>query len=332
MGLRKQQLQDWLQSCFPQQTFSLEPASSDASFRRYFRVFVEDETYIAMDAPPDKENCLPFVLIDQALVDHGVHAPDIIAQNLAAGFLLLSDLGSQCYLDQLGPESVDALYGDALDSLHHMQTLDAQHLPPYDEALLKREIDLFSEWFLGRLLGIEADFSATSQSLIESALEQPRVFVHRDFHSRNLMVVADNNPGVIDFQDAVCGPVTYDLASLLRDCYISWPDDRVYDWVEAFRLRGYSDTEPEVFRRWFDLMGVQRHLKAIGIFARLYLRDGKTGYLKDIPRTLGYIQNLLQRYPQLDSLGVVLAQQNVAETFSEFLRAFKAQQAQQAQQ
>lgn len=311
MDSRTQALESWLHQCFPNTTFSMEPASNDASFRRYFRVFLGEQTWVAMDAPPDKEDCIPFIQIARMLTDHGVHAPEILHQDLGQGFLLLSDLGSTWYLDVLNDQTVDALYGDALDTLLHMQTIEVsdQSLPPYDEALLTREMDLFRDWFLADFLEIQPDASLDSvwDALIQSALDQPKVFVHRDYHSRNLMHLADRNPGVIDFQDAVHGPVTYDLASLLRDCYIAWPDAKVYGWVENVRQScieaGHvSDCSAETFRRWFDLMGVQRHLKAIGIFARLYLRDGKPGYLKDMPRTLNYILNLQGRYQELEPL------------------------------
>ena len=311
MDPRTQQMQTWLKSCFPDQSFSFEPASNDASFRRYFRVFVEQQTWVAMDAPPDKEDCEPFIRIAQLLTSHGVHAPEIIKQDLDQGFLLLSDLGSTWYLDDLNDQTADALYADALDALRHMQTIDCSKtpVPVYDRALLTREMDLFHDWFLEQFLAIPSGdaFIRVWDVLIQSALEQPRVFVHRDYHSRNLMVLPVNNPGVIDFQDAVYGPVTYDLVSLLRDCYIAWPDAQVYGWVESYRQslishQQLSDCSADTFRRWFDLMGVQRHLKAIGIFARLFLRDGKPGYLKDIPRTLNYIQQLKGQYAEIDPL------------------------------
>lgn len=311
MDSRTQALENWLHQCFPNSTFSMQPASNDASFRRYFRVFLGEQTWVAMDAPPDKEDCIPFIQIARMLTDHGVHAPEILHQDLDRGFLLLSDLGSTWYLDVLNDQTVDALYGDALDTLLHMQTIEVsdQALPAYDEALLTREMDLFRDWFLADFLEIQPDLSLDSvwDALIQSALDQPKVFVHRDYHSRNLMHLADRNPGVIDFQDAVHGPLTYDLASLLRDCYIAWPDAKVYGWVETVRQScieagRVSDCSAETFRRWFDLMGVQRHLKAIGIFARLYLRDGKPGYLKDMPRTLNYILNLQGRYQELEPL------------------------------
>jgi aminoglycoside/choline kinase family phosphotransferase len=236
--------------------------------------------------------------------------PQILQQDLRQGFLLLSDLGSQPYLDALNAQSVERLYGDALGALAVMQAcVSADELPPYNETLLRREMALFPDWFLTTHLGLE--LSESEQQLLadafgllaDNAQAQPQVFVHRDYHSRNLMV-CDHNPGILDFQDAVHGPVTYDLVSLLRDCYIAWPREQVEEWVQ-----GYHDIAldhgiirspmSEQFLRWFDLMGVQRHLKAIGIFARLNHRDGKPGYLNDIPRTLGYVEEVSGRYPAL---------------------------------
>ncbi|MDZ7829315.1 MAG: phosphotransferase [Halofilum sp. (in: g-proteobacteria)] len=288
------------------------PASSDASFRRYFRVATPDGPVILMDAPPEFEDSHPFVDIDQRLRDAGVNVPRILAADLEQGFLLLSDLGDDIYLGQLDADNADALYGDALTALVAMQAHgDCRGLPPYDAALLHREMALFPDWLLERHLGLDLRdarpaLSATFERLAASALEQPRVFVHRDYHSRNLMHTARDNPGILDFQDAVAGPVTYDLVSLLRDCYVAWPDERVDDWIEHYlRLAGDAgiDTgDAARFRRWFDLMGVQRHLKASGIFARLYHRDGKAGYLPDIPRTWGYIRARFGQYEELEPL------------------------------
>lgn len=333
MGQRKQGLLDWLETILDHQPFRIEPASNDASFRRYFRVYVADRTWVVMDAPPDKEDCVPFLRIARALTAHGVHAPDIIAENLEQGYLLLSDLGSEWYLDALTGPSADGLYGDAFAALSLMQGIDcnALLLPAYDAALLRREMDLFTEWYLPQLLQVPVEFESDEvwSALIDAALEQPRVFVHRDYHSRNLMVVPDRNPGVIDFQDAVCGPITYDLVSLLRDCYIDWPDERVYAWVaqvrQSLQAQGQLlDCSETTFRRWFDLMGVQRQLKAIGIFARLYLRDGKPGYLKDIPRTLNYILQLGDRYPEIRDLQTYLKQQRIAERMQDYLKHMTA--------
>lgn len=305
-------LQEWLVT----QGFAdyeIAPASADASFRRYFRVIHNGESHIVMDAPPDKEDCLPFVRIGAALRGFGMNVPQVLAQDLKQGFLLLSDLGNRQYLDELNDGTVDRLYWDAIDALIRMQAAGKPDmLPPYDEALLQREMSLFPEWLLADLLKIEMDERArlmlaqTFQTLTASALKQRRVWVHRDYHSRNLMLCEGDNPGVLDFQDAVFGPLTYDLASLLRDCYIEWPRSRVEAWLDYYRREAAEagvlhHVERAKFIEQFDLMGMQRHLKAAGIFARLYLRDGKQGYLKDIPRTLAYILDVAARYPELRS-------------------------------
>jgi aminoglycoside/choline kinase family phosphotransferase len=309
-------LKKWLSEATDVKDIELRPASGDASFRRYFRFEIGDgATRIAMDAPPDLEDCRPFVRICRAFEALGLHVPHIFAQDLDRGFLLLSDLGSRLYLDALSGESVDRLYGDALEALVVIQAgAPPEGLPPYDRKLLLQEMELFREWLARRQLGL--DLSEQEQGMLDrvfdrladSALEQPQVCVHRDYHSRNLMVTASPNPGILDFQDAVLGPVTYDLVSLLRDCYIRWPRERVETWaMNYYRLAVQSGVLPDehegAFLRWFDLMGVQRHLKAAGIFARLNQRDGKPDYLKDIPRTLGYILELVPDYPELAELG-----------------------------
>lgn len=294
----------------------LEPASSDASFRRYFRVFTDRGRYVAMDAPPEKEDCGPFVRIAGYLDAVGVNAPRIVEAQPATGFLLLTDLGEKRYLEVLkaAPGRARALYADALDALVRMQQEGKAYqtrLPPYDRALLDRELALFRGWLCDRHLGLafnaadEAAWRTTRRFLVAEALSQPRVFVHRDYHSRNLMV-CDDNPGILDFQDAVEGPYTYDLVSLLEDCYVRWPATMVRELALGFFARigaslpGVPDEDG--FLRDFDLMGVQRHLKAAGIFARLDHRDGKPAYLADIPRTLGYVTALAGRYPELDFL------------------------------
>lgn len=315
MPERIHQLKEWLSSLPGMGEYSFEPASGDASFRRYFRIGFEHGTYIAMDAPPEKEAVGPFINIAERLESIGVHVPHIHAQDLSQGFLLLSDLGSRLYLGELTDENVHRLYGDALGALVAMQACaPAQGLPKYDSVLLRAEMALFKEWLLSRWLGItlsqaeERMLEETFHSLEVNALEQPQVFVHRDYHSRNLLATAGQNPGVIDFQDAVLGPVTYDLVSLLRDCYIRWPREWVEEWCMGyFELAVQSgvlqkDYEYQ-FLGWFDLMGVQRHLKASGIFARLEERDGKSGYLHDIPRTLGYISEISMSYDCIRGLG-----------------------------
>ena len=281
---------------------AIAPASVDASFRRYFRVTRGADSYIVMDAPPDKEDSGPFLQVARLLGSLDLNVPIILARDMERGFLLLSDLGSRQYLDALGSDgAADELYADALKSLRTMQTADArisQRLPRYDRALLTREMELLPEWFLMRHLGLPIEASERAmltrlfESLVESAATQPACFVHRDYHSRNLLVTPENNPGILDFQDAVWGPVTYDLASLLKDCYIAWPPARVRQWVLQYRESLFEagfklDADAVQFMRWFDLMGLQRHIKVLGIFARLFYRDGKSQYLKDLPRVLG---------------------------------------------
>ncbi|MBM4208185.1 MAG: aminoglycoside phosphotransferase [Gammaproteobacteria bacterium] len=307
--IRKITLLDWLENDLLMPVSRLEPASSDASFRRYFRITVENRQLIAMDAPPEKENIAQFIKVAEMLRPTGIKVPAIYHRNLDDGFLVLEDFGSISYLDRLNQDTVTELYGKALASLFQLQShsnLMNADLPRYDEALLERELGIFEEWFLNRLMDITISpelWEHVRRLLINSALEQPVTCVHRDFHSRNLMILISDSPGVIDFQDAVIGPITYDLASLLRDCYIAWPQTQIEHWLQQHHNRllqaGLIDCALPVFTRWFDLMGMQRHLKAIGIFSRLHLRDGKSGYLKDIPRTMGYVLAQAGAYPEL---------------------------------
>ena len=312
---RFQAIQAWLESVLGHTGFKIELASGDASFRRYFRVLDNGTSMIVMDAPPDKEDCKPFIEIAAALQKSGLHAPQVLHQDLSLGFLLLSDLGDQQYLQVLDDNNVDRLYGDALSALATLQANAALHydFPAYDDALLKTEMRLFTDWLIDKHLAIslsdaeQSMFSETFELLSQSALAQPQVPVHRDYHSRNLMLNPQQNPGILDFQDAVTGPVTYDLVSLLRDCYVSWPRERVEAWVRGYHQLAsqsgiISDESEAEFLRWFDLMGVQRHLKAAGIFARLNYRDNKPAYLQDVPRTVGYIIDVSQRYPELQAL------------------------------
>jgi aminoglycoside/choline kinase family phosphotransferase len=300
----------------------IEPASADASFRRYFRLTRGADSYIVMDAPPDKENVAPFVQVAQALAAMRLNVPIILARDSAGGFLLLTDLGCRQYLDELeARRNVDGLYADALAALVTMQgsgAAAARSLPPYDRALLLREMDLFPEWFLGRHLGREPAprdrdlLDRSFDALIASALSQPATFVHRDYHSRNLLVTDERNPGILDFQDAVSGPITYDAVSLLKDCYIAWPRDRVLGWLRDYRAMlmraGFAlGGDESEFVRWFDLMGLQRHIKVLGIFARLYYRDGKRGYLKDLPRVFDYARAAAASYAETAELARFLA-------------------------
>ncbi len=312
-ALRETRRLVWARSALADPEFSLVSASADASFRSYWRGHSAGRTWIVMDAPPDREDIRPWLDIAQRLGAAGLHAPEVRAADPEQGFVLMSDLGHDLYLPALTDASVDALYGDALDALLTMQTrIACADLPAYDEARLAAEMELMPTWFLQRHLGftpaceqwdvIEAAFRA----LIDNAVRQPQAFVHRDYHARNLLIVEGRNPGILDFQDAVRGPLTYDLVSLLRDCYIAWPEARVYAWVEAYRLRllasGLAVPGAEAFRRAFDLMGLQRHIKVLGIFCRLWYRDGKAGYLNDLPLVWRYTREVGRRYPETAGL------------------------------
>ncbi len=296
----------------------IEPASSDASFRRYFRVFSDAGTHIVMDAPPGHEDVRPYLNITVMLETAGVHVPRVYEWDTARGLLLLEDLGTRQYLPALeGGRDVDQLYADALKALADIQVKgreSAFELPAYDRAVLVREMALMPEWFCARHLKMELTraqgemLTAAFEFLVAEALAQPQVFVHRDYHSRNLMITSARNPGIIDFQDALRGPVGYDLVSLLKDCYISWPRARVEGWVRDYRLMMHTrgslsaGTNDAQMLRWFDVIGVQRHLKVLGIFARLWYRDGKASYLKDLPLTLRYVVEACARFPALRPL------------------------------
>jgi len=309
---------DWLTRDLGLEVARIEPASSDASFRRYLRTFGPRGTLIVMDAPPEREDVRPYLKVSALLESLGIHVPRVHESDAPRGLVLLEDLGTTPYLARLrAGGDADALYGDALDALADIQARGAEaatQLAPYDRAPLLRELALMPEWFCGRHLGIELSseerelLAQAFERLMREALAQPRVFVHRDYHSRNLMVVESRNPGVIDFQDALRGPIGYDLVSLLKDCYIAWPRARVERWVSAHRdrlvARGFAaaGSEAELLRA-FDLIGVQRHIKVLGIFARLYHRDGKPGYLGDLPLTLRYVLETCAAYPELTELG-----------------------------
>lgn len=294
-------------------SFELKPASADASFRRYFRVAIEGTSWIAMDAPPEHEDCRAFVHVARLLRAAGVNAPEIVAEDVARGFLLLTDLGDTTYLSALNEENADRLMGDAINALLKWQGASRTgELPPYDERLLQRECDLFPEWYVAHHLRLTLS-TAQRQTLanvvrlvISRSLMQPAMFVHRDFMPRNLMV-AEPNPGVIDFQDAVYGPITYDLVSLTRDAFVSWEEARVLDWSaryweKAKRMGLPVDPDFSAFYRDFEWMGLQRHLKVLGIFARLRYRDGKSGYLEDTPRFMRYARAVAERYAELKPL------------------------------
>jgi aminoglycoside/choline kinase family phosphotransferase len=307
----------WVGARLGSDSFALTPASADASFRRYFRVTLQARSWIVMDAPPGHEDCRPFVRVASLMREAGLHVPEIVAQDLERGLLLLSDLGTTSYLDALTSDSADRLFAEAVDARVLWQCatrLDT--LPPYDAALLQREIDLFPDWYLTRHLGwtLGADerqlLSQMSELLVASALAQPRVYVHRDYMPRNLMV-CEPNPGILDFQDAVLGPVTYDVVSLFRDAFVSWDEARVLDWTVRYweKARGAGLPVPldfAEFYRDFEWMGLQRHLKVLGIFARICYRDGKPRYLQDAPRFLRYARAVCERYPALVPLNALL--------------------------
>jgi N-acetylmuramate 1-kinase len=295
----------------------IEPASSDASFRRYFRVIHDAGTHIIMDAPPAHEDIRPYLNVTVMLETTGVHVPRVFEWDTDRGLVLLEDLGTRQYLPALKSGDADALYRDALQSLADIQVRgrdSAFQLPPYDRAVLVREMALMPEWFCARHLQMELTraqgemLTAAFEFLVAEALAQPQVFVHRDYHSRNLLITKERNPGIIDFQDALRGPVGYDLASLLKDCYISWPRSRLEGWVREYRLmmherasRSAGDNDAQMLH-WIDVIGIQRHLKVLGIFARLWYRDGKSGYLDDLPLTLRYVVEACARFPALRPL------------------------------
>ncbi|KUJ75867.1 aminoglycoside phosphotransferase [Thiomicrospira sp. XS5] len=328
MSQRFQQLQDWLSQCPSLREADVSipvAASSDASFRRYYRINVRhynaaDSTRIIMDAPPEHEDCEPFVRIAGQLEQMGLTVPGVLEQDLEQGFLLLKDLGNETYLNRLlaneSEAAAEVLYTDALNALVTLQTKgqqQAETLPGYDAALLNTEMALFTDWLLE--MHLDVSLSATERqawqnvtsALAQSALNQPQTYVHRDYHSRNLMVLDTGNPGILDFQDAVKGPLTYDAVSLLRDCYITWPAEQVTEWQRQYFLslaqaRLLAKDEWKGFVKAMDLMGIQRHLKASGIFARLYHRDGKDGYLNDVPTTVQYLYDMAPQYAETRAL------------------------------
>ena len=315
---RYNSLQNWLTEILGTNAFNLKPASEDASFRTYHRLFLKNKTFIVMDAPPEQENCKAFIKITKKLRACDVNVPIIHNVNIEQGFLLLSDLGNDLYLDKLNKSSIYELYSDALSTLVAIQVLvNVGGVDGYDKSLLIREMNLFREWLIEKHLNIKLSDSQVKiltklfDLLVNNALQQPKVFVHRDFHSRNLMVTKESNPGVIDYQDAVYGPISYDLVSILKDCYIKWPKEEINKWVDFYLNKLYEEKAQyrinrDEFVRWFDLMGVQRHLKASGIFARLSHRDGKHNFLEDIPRTLSYILDLKEAYEELRPICIIL--------------------------
>ena len=319
---RLQQLTNWIKQTYPEATLSV--ASADASFRRYFRIHWQNETMIAMDAPPEKEDSSPFIDVTQRLLKAGVHAPEILKHSLEQGFMVLSDLGSTPYLDRLNKETADNLYADAITALIKIQQADTQGLPVYNADLLQQEMQLMPDWFLATHLQLGLDksqqkiISDTFADLTSAVLEQPQAFVHRDYHSRNLMLTETDNPGIIDYQDAVLGAITYDLVSLLRDCYIAWSENKVEQWALAYRDQAVEagvigSVDNNIFMRWFDLMGLQRHIKVLGIFARLYHRDGKENYLNDLPQTVEYVMQVGKKYPETQALVQLFEELGIAK-------------------
>ncbi|MBU6459275.1 MAG: phosphotransferase [Proteobacteria bacterium] len=310
---REIKIRDWLDKLFDRRSYTLTPASSDASFRRYFRVAMDDSSYIVMDAPPEFEDCRPFLTVARIFEEAGLHVPKIFSQNLHEGFLLLSDFGTTTYLSILENETAPHLYDLATDTLITLQRASRETvLPGYDKLKLIGEMRLFPEWYLKRHLNLSEKLFQESElenifcQLAEAADRQAKVFVHRDFHSRNLMMLPDA-VGVLDFQDAVYGPVTYDLVSLLKDAYIKWDEEQILDWTiryweKARRQRIAVPDDFSVFYRDFEWMGMQRHLKVLGIFSRLSYRDDKHVYLQDIPLVLGYVVQVARRYREFSPL------------------------------
>ncbi len=310
MHERENALKEWLKQVIPDSNFNLIPLTGDASFRRYFRVQYQDLSQIVMDAPPDREDLKPFIHISEVLSQAEIPTPKISARNMEQGFLLLSDLGDVLLLNKLNKETVNTYYQQAIDTLLMMQqcSLDDPKIPSFDKAFMLKEMNLCPEWFFKSYLALELDegeeqvIQNTMNWLAHEVEKQPIVFIHRDYHSRNIMLVEEQGSlAVIDYQDAMRGPLTYDLVSLLKDCYISWPREEVVTWVSYFYeqqplAKIYSK---EAFIRAFDLCGLQRHLKVLGIFSRLYLRDGKAGYLANLPLTLKYVLECTELYEEL---------------------------------
>lgn len=303
----------WTRQVLADPDAPMQRASNDASFRSYWRTTSAGRAWIVMDAPPDKEDIRPWLDVANRLARAGLHVPDIQAADPQRGFVLMEDLGDRILLPELNATNAERLYGEAMDALLAMQRkTDTTGLPDYDEARLVAEMELMPEWFLKRHLGFVPEceqwdvIESAFRALVTSAQAQPQVFVHRDYHSRNLLVTERDSPGVIDFQDAVRGPLTYDLVSLLRDCYIEWPQDRVGQWVGDYRDRlaaaGVQVPDADTFQRAFDLMGLQRHLKVLGIFCRLWYRDGKAGYLQDLPLVWKYTREVGRRHPETAEL------------------------------
>jgi len=307
MSIRQDILQKWLMGYCQLSEFTIEVMSGDASFRRYFRVRHAHGSYVVMDAECEREKCLPYIAIADALRAKGLQTPQIIASNLTQGFLLISDFGDKLLLKELNSHNAEVLYTDALSALAVMQNCRAVSgwtIPSFTIKWVQQELDGFKEWFLQTHLGLvlspatEKALAHCFDFLAEMAIDQPHVFMHRDFHSANLMVLPQKKIGILDFQDAFIGPVTYDLVSLLRDCYITWPEAFVTQLALQYRDRLALSVGDAAFLRWFDIMGLQRHLKALCTFTRKYYRDCNDNYLQHIPRTVNYIKTIGDRYPE----------------------------------
>jgi aminoglycoside/choline kinase family phosphotransferase len=307
MDTRQNLLHDWLTHDCGFNTFSLQAMTGDASFRRYFRVLHNEQSWVAMDAPPDRENCVAYIAITKALRKLGLNSPEVYKENLTAGFLLITDFGDKQLLGELNTSNMLQLYGEALDTLAMLQackSIEGWNVPMFTANFMYQELEWFKEWFLQSYLGLH--FSSATESMLANtfdflatlAASQSKVFMHRDYHSANLMVLPQNKIGVLDFQDAFIGPVTYDLVSLLRDCYIDWPEDVVTKLALSYKQRIHLSVSDELFLRWFDGMGLQRHMKALLTFSRKYKRDANPHYLKHIPRTLNYISSISKSFPE----------------------------------
>lgn len=314
MQTRENVLHTWIKSILGDKAYSLSPLAGDASFRRYYRIEYANRNQVIMDAPPEKESVESFIHIAKVLKNSGIHAPRIHAVDIEKGFILLDDLGDRLFGQALLPETPEIHYNAALSVLLQMQNCPIDdHLPPFDLPFMLKEMALFQEWFLKAYLHLDLTpeeehlILNTQKHLATRLAEQPQVFIHRDYHSRNLMVIGEEQPpvlGVLDFQDAMHGPITYDLVSILKDCYIRWPREKILAWVQNFYLDNsrLKDFNWEDFVKAFDLCGLQRHLKVLGIFSRLYLRDNKAAYLKDLPLTLNYVLECTEYYEELQPL------------------------------
>ena len=314
----------WTRQALSDPDLEMAVASADASFRSYWRTTSGGRSWIVMDAPPGQEDIAPWLRIGALLATAGLHTPAVHAADTDAGFVLMEDLGDRLYLPELDAHSADALYAPAIDAILTMQSKVASDtLPAFDEPWMVMELELMPEWFLRRHLGVALEcedwdpIESAFRAILNAVHAQPQRFMHRDFHSRNLLVVTDNPPGVIDFQGAMQGPLAYDLASLLRDCYIAWPEERVARWREDYRRRavalGLTDAGPAQFARWFDLTGLQRHVKVLGIFCRLAYRDGKPGYLADLPLVWRYVREVGNRHDDIAPM-VALLERVIGDT------------------